>query len=152
MTFFPQMELTNDIQFLLPIMVAIMISKWVGDFFTHPLYHALLELKCIPFLASEPVVFTDDRKRWIKHNLIVTCYRRWQQFLLAFDHAPSRTVRLCDLIIAPNPMFLVLKCRVNGILQWKWLPHLGRVAFSMKSEVYCSPFKILSTPFLMVWR
>ena len=51
-----QMEITNDIQFLLPIMVAIMVAKWVGDFATHPLYHALLELKCIPFLDSEPVI------------------------------------------------------------------------------------------------
>ncbi|XP_073241792.1 chloride channel protein C-like [Porites lutea] len=50
------MEITNDIQFLLPIMVAIMVAKWVGDFATHPLYHALLELKCIPFLDSEPVI------------------------------------------------------------------------------------------------
>ena len=55
---FAKIEITNDIQFLLPIMVAIMVSKWVGDFATHPLYHALLELKCIPFLDSEPVVFT----------------------------------------------------------------------------------------------
>ncbi|XP_031558101.1 chloride channel protein D-like isoform X2 [Actinia tenebrosa] len=50
------MEITNDIQFLLPIMVAIMVAKWVGDFTTHPLYHALLELKCIPFLDSEPII------------------------------------------------------------------------------------------------
>lgn len=58
-----QMELTNDIQFLLPIMVAIMVAKWVGDFFTHPLYHALLELKCIPFLSAEPVVFNEKKRR-----------------------------------------------------------------------------------------
>ena len=50
-----QMEITNDVQFLLPIMVAIMVAKWVGDFVTHPLYYALLELNCIPFLA-EPVI------------------------------------------------------------------------------------------------
>ncbi|XP_073241791.1 chloride channel protein D-like [Porites lutea] len=49
------MEITNDVQFLLPIMVAIMVAKWVGDFVTHPLYYALLELNCIPFLA-EPVI------------------------------------------------------------------------------------------------
>ncbi|XP_033125254.1 chloride channel protein B-like [Anneissia japonica] len=53
------MEITNDIQFLLPIMVAIMVAKWVGDAFTHPIYHALLEVKCIPFLDSEPVIFHD---------------------------------------------------------------------------------------------
>lgn len=48
------MELTNDVQFLLPIMVSIMVSKWLGDFFTHPICHSLLELKCIPFLRAEP--------------------------------------------------------------------------------------------------
>jgi len=52
-------EITNDISFLLPIMFAILISKWVGDFFTHPLYHSLLEFKCIPFLDTEPVVYQD---------------------------------------------------------------------------------------------
>ncbi len=49
-------EMTNDIQFLLLIMAAVMCSKWSGDLLTHPLYHALLELKCIPFLEQEPVV------------------------------------------------------------------------------------------------
>ena len=38
------MEITNDLQFLLPIMVAIMVSKWTGDLLTHPFYHALLEV------------------------------------------------------------------------------------------------------------
>ncbi len=44
-------------------MTAVMCSKWVGDYFTHPLYHALLELKCIPFLEEEPVVVEDNSKR-----------------------------------------------------------------------------------------
>lgn len=60
-----QMEITNDIQFLLPIMVAIMVAKWVGDFATHPLYHALLELKCIPFLDSEPVILHEGSKTYV---------------------------------------------------------------------------------------
>lgn len=57
-----QMEITNDVQFLLPIMAAIMVAKWVGDFVTHPLYHALLELKCIPFLDAEPVIVNEAKK------------------------------------------------------------------------------------------
>lgn len=52
-------EITNDVAFLLPIMVSIMVSKWVGDYITHPLYHSQLELKCIPFLDAEPVVYND---------------------------------------------------------------------------------------------
>ena len=45
--------------FLLPIMVAILVAKWVGDYITHPLYHSLLELKCIPFLDCEPIVYNE---------------------------------------------------------------------------------------------
>jgi len=56
------MELTNDVQVLLPVMVSVMISKWVGDFFTHPIYHALLELKCLPYLDSEPRVTIDKEQ------------------------------------------------------------------------------------------
>ncbi|KAG1679038.1 Chloride channel protein A [Nymphon striatum] len=55
-------ELTNDIQFLLLIMTSIMVAKWVGDFVTHPLYHALLEFKCIPFLDAEPIIIRDKTK------------------------------------------------------------------------------------------
>ncbi|XP_045194209.1 H(+)/Cl(-) exchange transporter 6-like isoform X2 [Mercenaria mercenaria] len=55
------MELTNDVQVLLPVMVSVMVAKWVGDFFTHPIYHALLELKCIPFLDPEPRVTIDKK-------------------------------------------------------------------------------------------
>ncbi|CAL1544815.1 unnamed protein product [Lymnaea stagnalis] len=54
------MELTNDLKVLLPVMTAVMVSKWVGDFFTHPYFHALLELKCIPFLNQHPHVRIDS--------------------------------------------------------------------------------------------
>eukprot|EP00106_Octopus_bimaculoides_P010912 XP_014778354.1 PREDICTED: chloride channel protein D-like isoform X1 [Octopus bimaculoides] len=47
-------EITNDVQFIIPIMLSILIAKWIGDYFTHPIYHATLELKCIPFLRAEP--------------------------------------------------------------------------------------------------
>lgn len=57
-----QIEMTNDVQFLLPIMAAIMVSKWVGDFFTHSYYLALMELKCIPYLDAEPIVNCDGKK------------------------------------------------------------------------------------------
>lgn len=48
------MEMSNDVRILLPAMVAIMIAKWVGDAGSHSLYHALLEIKCIPFLPKTP--------------------------------------------------------------------------------------------------
>ena len=47
--------MSNDVRILLPAMVAIMLAKWVADAASHPLYHALLEIKCVPFLPSRPV-------------------------------------------------------------------------------------------------
>ena len=83
-------EITNDVTMLLPVMTgigsiplkaypgigrhgisclrytlnqikAIMVAKLVGDQLTHPIYHALLEVKCIPILDEEPVVYTSDK-------------------------------------------------------------------------------------------
>ena len=53
-------EITNDIHQLLLIMITIMVAKWTGDFLSHPLYHALLEFKCIPFLGHEPTLMKSD--------------------------------------------------------------------------------------------
>eukprot|EP01061_Rhynchopus_euleeides_P016451 TRINITY_DN27731_c0_g1_i1.p1 TRINITY_DN27731_c0_g1~~TRINITY_DN27731_c0_g1_i1.p1 ORF type:complete len:1026 (+),score=383.43 TRINITY_DN27731_c0_g1_i1:274-3078(+) len=43
-------EITGDIPHLPNVMICAMVAKQVADFFTHPLYHALLELRCVPFL------------------------------------------------------------------------------------------------------
>ncbi|XP_072425660.1 chloride channel protein C-like [Chiloscyllium punctatum] len=49
-------ELTNDVQSLLPIMVAVMVARMTGDLFNRSLYSSLLKQKCIPFLEPEPRV------------------------------------------------------------------------------------------------
>ena len=48
------MQVSSDVRMLLPLLVGIMMAKWVADSLTHPLYHGLLEIKCIPFLTPEP--------------------------------------------------------------------------------------------------
>jgi chloride channel 7 len=48
------LEITNDLQFLLPIMMSIIVAKAIADFFTPPLYDMLILLKCLPFLEAEP--------------------------------------------------------------------------------------------------
>eukprot|EP01133_Synstelium_polycarpum_P018156 gene18156-21713_t len=47
-------ELTEGTQYLVPIILAVMIAKWVGDFFNESVYEHLMELKYIPFLQSLP--------------------------------------------------------------------------------------------------
>ena len=48
------LETTNDIQYLLPIMLVLIASKSVGDRFNISLYDMHVEVKCIPFLEHRP--------------------------------------------------------------------------------------------------
>ncbi|XP_059502344.1 chloride channel protein C-like [Stegostoma tigrinum] len=54
-------ELTNDVQSLLPMMVAVMVARMTGDLFSHSLYSSLLKQKCIPFLEPEPCVLYQNK-------------------------------------------------------------------------------------------
>eukprot|EP01119_Soliformovum_irregulare_P023076 TRINITY_DN7_c2_g1_i4.p1 TRINITY_DN7_c2_g1~~TRINITY_DN7_c2_g1_i4.p1 ORF type:complete len:286 (-),score=97.61 TRINITY_DN7_c2_g1_i4:73-930(-) len=44
-------ESTNDISYGMPIMLTLMISKWVGDYFTEGIYDYHIELNKIPLLG-----------------------------------------------------------------------------------------------------
>jgi chloride channel 7 len=48
-------ELTGGTQYLLPIILVVMISKWVGDIFNESIYEHLIHLKHIPFLQNQPL-------------------------------------------------------------------------------------------------
>jgi len=54
--------MTNDINMSLLIMVCVMLSKFVGDLFTHSLYHSALEFKCIPYLESDLKVYHEGKR------------------------------------------------------------------------------------------
>ncbi|XP_078541795.1 chloride channel protein C-like [Lissotriton helveticus] len=55
-------EITNDVQSILLIMVAVMVAKTIGDWFNKSLYSSLLTLKCIPYLDSEPNVVHSNKE------------------------------------------------------------------------------------------
>ena len=46
------LETTQSADYLLPIMLTLVVSKWVGDLFTISLYDLHLELRCMPFVES----------------------------------------------------------------------------------------------------
>ena len=48
------METTQDLELLIPIMMCLMVSKWIGDLFNISLYDLHIELKCMPFVESKP--------------------------------------------------------------------------------------------------
>ncbi|CAG7832930.1 unnamed protein product [Allacma fusca] len=43
-------------------MIVVMLSKAIGDYFTHPLYHSLIEFKCIPFLEYQLDIQFEKKK------------------------------------------------------------------------------------------
>ena len=47
-------EITNDIQYLIPIILVIVISKFIASFINEPYYDELLELRHIPVLEEDP--------------------------------------------------------------------------------------------------
>lgn len=48
------MQVSNDVRMVLPLLVAIIIAKWIADAVSHSLYHAILEVKCVPILHGSP--------------------------------------------------------------------------------------------------
>ncbi|XP_054762760.2 H(+)/Cl(-) exchange transporter 7-like [Lytechinus pictus] len=48
------MEATGNISYALPIMVVLMIAKWIGDIFNHGLYDIHIQVQSIPLLPWEP--------------------------------------------------------------------------------------------------
>ncbi len=48
------LEITNDLQFLPPIMLTVVFAKWVSDRLSRPLYHILMDLKYIAFIEADP--------------------------------------------------------------------------------------------------
>ena len=48
------LEATNDVTYGLPLMVTLMVAKWIGDWFNPGIYDIHIELKEIPLLEWEP--------------------------------------------------------------------------------------------------
>jgi len=57
-------ECTNDVQYSVAIMIAVMCAKWVGDLFNHGLYDIHIHLKHVPLLEpfSEKEMFAIEAR------------------------------------------------------------------------------------------
>lgn len=47
------LEITNDLQFLPPIMLCVLVAKWIADLFCPPLYDLNMHARSLPFLESD---------------------------------------------------------------------------------------------------
>lgn len=50
------LEITNDLNYLFPLMVGVITAKWFGDMISRPLYDTLLELKGVNLLEPDPTL------------------------------------------------------------------------------------------------
>ena len=47
------LQVSNDVRMVLPLLVAIIMAKWIADAVSHSLYHSILEVKCVPMLHTD---------------------------------------------------------------------------------------------------
>lgn len=68
-------EATGDLRHGLPIMVTLLTSKWIGDFFNHGLYDIHIKLKRLPFLEwFSPQIANFLLAMDIMNTQVVVCF------------------------------------------------------------------------------
>lgn len=132
------MEMSNDVRILLPVMVAIMLAKWVADAATHSLYHGLMEVKCMPFLPRDPVssVSLDlIEVRYVMHWPVVTLQEHMRlgdvrDVLRKTRHAGFPVVReqagghvFVGLVVRDHLMRLLLEAVKRGTCEHLEVPY-----------------------------
>ncbi|ELT96405.1 hypothetical protein CAPTEDRAFT_203043 [Capitella teleta] len=68
-------ECTGDITFGIPIMLSLIIAKWMGDFFTPGIYDIHIEIMGVPLLPWEPPEMTNTIRAREVMNSPVECLR-----------------------------------------------------------------------------
>lgn len=102
------METTQNLQFLLPIMMILLISKWVGDLFNISLYDLHVEIACMPFVEASPPLGMENM---VAVQVASGVVRNVND--ITENNAPShvRTVRLNMTI---KSLFSLLSTSVHG--------------------------------------
>lgn len=84
-------EATGDIQHGLPVMIACMVSKMVGDYFTHGIYHVIIHIKHYDFLEWYPPEIADFLLAMDVMHTHVICFKEVVQVSEIW-----RTLKSCD--------------------------------------------------------
>ncbi|XP_070203542.1 H(+)/Cl(-) exchange transporter 7-like isoform X3 [Littorina saxatilis] len=135
-------ECTGDISFGLCIMITLMISKWVGDFFTTGLYDMNVEVSGIPLLSWEPPPLSDNVRvsEFMSHPVLLLMPREKVGHIL--DILQNETFHGFPIIEQDPSSVLQYKGKLRGIvLRDQLLTLLQKKAFApegMKTSVKVS--------------
>ena len=71
-------QVSNDVRMLLPLLIGILVAKWVADATTHSLYHGLLEvlvclLKTLELNPELPVLHAELPEVTVRLSLSLLC-------------------------------------------------------------------------------
>jgi chloride channel 7 len=120
------METTNNIQYLLPIMMTLSVSKWVGDWFNISLYDMHVEIKCIPFLEGKPPVGMEQ----------LHAGDLMKQPVMTFNEVESAETVYCRLEEAGHNGFPVLR---TGTRKFVGTVLRSQLIVLMKLQAFCGP-------------
>jgi chloride channel 7 len=51
-----QVEMSQDINMIIPVMITVLVAKWTADNICKPLYKFQLDGKSLPYLDQDPVI------------------------------------------------------------------------------------------------
>lgn len=71
------METNQNVAFGLPLMVVLMIAKWVGDFFNQGIYDVQIQLAEVPVLAWDPPHLSAQISA--RYSFIIECVQKNQK-------------------------------------------------------------------------
>ncbi|XP_042320510.1 chloride channel protein C-like [Sceloporus undulatus] len=123
-------EITNDVQSLILIMLAVMLAKMVGDWFNTSLYSSLLKLKCIPYLDAEP--FVCHRENWL--NLELFAAKDVMKRHVRVLHLKENVAFLAQLLANTNHSGFPVVCKSKADQAEVFLGTITRLELSVLLE------------------
>ena len=101
-------EATGNLTFGLPIMITLIMAKWVGDLFNEGIYDIHIQLSSIPFLNWEPIVQSTHIYASEVMSTPVTTFRTTEKvrdIIQVLENESHNGFPVVDMDIAPDSPF-----------------------------------------------
>jgi len=113
-------ESTDDITYAVPIMLCLMVAKWVGDLFNEGIYDTHIDIRHIPFLKQEPPLAMRRYRACDVMNRPVVCFQEVESVATVYKTL-TKSKHNGFPIISTNGTFsgLILRSQLITLLKKK---------------------------------
>ncbi|XP_056008737.1 H(+)/Cl(-) exchange transporter 7-like isoform X5 [Ostrea edulis] len=122
-------ECTDDISFGLPIMIVLMISKWVGDFITTGLYDMNVEVMGIPTLPFESPPLCEDLRASDVMSAPLATFKTKEKVETVYEMLKDET--FCGFPVIEDDSLTTGKGKLKGLILRSQLLVL------LKKKIFC---------------